>query len=328
MQRSRMPAVLTLSALAAGAAACGSSGGGMNTSTPAAFYSTETALVESTLIGCFKVDASMAPAIEWGLQNEASAMEARIAAGKVRFDPAQASACAAALQGEGCYAESLPLPASCVQTFVGQVTPGGSCTSDTECAGGSCSNTSTCAGSCVVSAGLGASCASAFCGAGLTCSAATTTCVPFAPSATGGACGPGDFPCQGGLYCDTSTLTCVPLQGNGASCATHQRCLPGLVCAGSAATCQPVVPRGGACSVTSAPCADGLLCVAGVCTPPLATGAACSSSSSPGCLPTDYCDATGHCADRLADGAGCLAGAQCQSGTCTGGACAPSYCTP
>lgn len=75
--------------------------------------------------------------------------------------------------------------------------------------------------------------------------------------------------------------TCKPVQfGNaGDQCSgLSLACAPGLSCS-ALAVCEPMIPAGQACVVGGAGCAEGLLCVAGTCGPKLANGAACRSGS-------------------------------------------------
>jgi hypothetical protein len=98
--------------------------------------------------------------------------------------------------------------------------------------------------------------------------------------------------CGPGLGCDTAQLRCAALAGAGEGC-TSTSCQEGLYCNGS--------------NECAALPVEGQLCPDGKCL----TGLTCVDVSG-----TDTCVAPHAVPDSCADGAGCVAGATCDKGTC------------
>ena len=96
----------------------------------------------------------------------------------------------------------------------------------------------------------------------------------------------------------------------------------GLRCSGS--TCVRLLTDGEACDL-SGDCADTAFCdvTLGTCAARKPLGATCGGQALE-CAAGAYCDeAAFTCAAQLADGTTCVANVQCQSGNCSGAACAP-----
>jgi hypothetical protein len=95
-----------------------------------------------------------------------------------------------------------------------------------------------------------------------------------------------------GFTCDPQTHTCLALGQVGDKC-TNEQCAPGANCNTSTDTCVTAKPTGSACT-TNTDCVTG-----------------------------DYCDTTGTntCIVQLSSGAACTTSPQCSSGECTNGKC-------
>jgi hypothetical protein len=221
-------------------------------------------------------------------------------------DASAVGACIDAIDGESqamfCqdFGESL---GACTTAFSsgGTVAPGGSCTTDEDCATSS-AGTATCvfttgdAGAdvsvCVVEeTGVAGSTpcngtVSAISGGSQTTYAGTG--VPASPS----------FLCRvaDGLYCDAVSSTCVAAKDTGATCTDDIECAASDHCDQSG-TCQPRSAIGGTCLGSTS-------CVAGA-----------------------YCAAAGTCATLLANGAACSSDDACSSGACGNAVCADSAST-
>jgi hypothetical protein len=195
------------------------------------------------------------------------------------------SACIDALDGESqdlfCqdFGESL---GACTTAFSsgGTVAPGGSCTTDEDCATSSVGTAT-----CVFTTG-DASAEVSVCVVEETGVAGSTPCNGTVSAIRGGSetsfVGSGvpaspSFLCRvaDGLYCDAVSSTCVAAKDTGATCTDDSECAASDDCDGSG-TCQPRSPIGGTC-VGSTSCVAGAYCAAGTCATLLADGAACST---------------------------------------------------
>jgi hypothetical protein len=156
--------------------------------------------------------------------------------------------------------------------------------------------------------------------------------------------------CTDDAYCSPSSKTCLPRGSTGAACAYDDQCLLDLLCVPQTGTCQPRANLGpGATCTRAQTCLPGLTCVGtreadagtlglGTCEQGRAAGDACTSSWD--CASPMACGPVSHgtvCGPRLADGAPCEAGRDCQllsdclQGLCTrlppaGEACAQGTC--
>ena len=231
-------------------------------------------------------------------------LQKEIDAGLIAFTPAQAAACASAIEALTCDSLSgtggVSIPAACESAMVGTVATGGTCYSSNDCAAGYCTwdlLTGTCPGTCQPFAALGQPCSvPEMCASGQVCDAGTCK----APSAVGGDC-----PCLGNLWCDGSNV-CRAYATAGSSCvASNVECNIFTICAGSPATCQSYVGLGATCDPADSVCGFGYDCDAGTskCVSWPVVGQACPDGI---CL-TGYCDVLGGlvCADKKADGATC-----------------------
>jgi hypothetical protein len=232
------------------------------------------------------------------LLDDCAALQKEIDAGRVSFDAASASACAAALGSSTCdQLATATLPAACESVLTGSVDAGGACYIDEDCANGWCNaSASACPGTCQAFVQTGGSCAVAgdtrpLCAPGLDCNVATDTCQAL--SAANGPC-----PCQDGLWCDTaggSPGTCRAPQTSGAcDDANFDQCALGYACIGTPATCQSLVGLGGDCAASPEElCGLGYVCDAGTntCVSWPKVGDACSDAR-PLCI-GGYCDLLG-----------------------------------
>jgi hypothetical protein len=189
------------------------------------------------------------------------------------------------------------------------------------------------------------------CGENLTCDPITDTCV--------GACGRGAS-CFSDLECDEEAgLQCIVGRCDtpriaGLPCQTSEHCAEGLRCGINPATgadlvCLEKLGDGEDCSVfAQSDCASGF-CHPGtlVCSPTAAAGDVCPSFSQDECADSycdtsprlTFCDENADCVDSSGvcdldssvcqafcialqpDGAQCINGFECESGTCSGGFC-------
>ena len=180
---------------------------------------------------------------------------------------------------------------------------GGDCGAGLTCAGGSCRTLAELQSYCKPGPEDGCVTKSTSC---TTTSAGVTKCVPtLAHYVTAGAACGGDKVevvdgvnvtrvCQKGLHCDASASTCVADFAVGTACAATKAECASTLCDGTA-KCVAVPGEGAACVKF---CAAGLRCIAG------------------------------KCGKRLADGAACNSGSDCQSDTCSGNVCAALCAIP
>lgn len=215
-------------------------------------------------------------------------LQGEIDSGRVSYNQDRATDCLNAIQTAPSPASSngwKPFGFGCRGDFQGTVVTGEACFSDIECASGHCRWTLDQADSC------------------------------------SSACCPG---------------TCATLVDVGASCFTYDvssDCLQTNYCKGPAdfsnGKCQARLAQGEACNVSGVsaeePCQAGLICgESDTCVPFPKDGQPCTNPGPPCDNPDSYCDlATGTCQARLKVGApcadyeyGCVAYAQCLSGTC------------
>jgi hypothetical protein len=244
----------------------------------------EAACTRAVRCGWFPDVATCTTASTW----KTDQLVASSKAGRIQYDGKAAAACIEAVAGLGCNLtdQTDDLPPACTRAFVGNVTAGGACFVDDDCASGSCGGRA-----CTPPAGC---CAGA-------CNASAPALVP-----AGGSCYPpgGSGECAEGTYCDNSST--------GATCVT------GLVLG------QPCDPAG-AQSVGCQPpglCQPSASALGGTCMPPPFEGEPCDPSATMCNASVDFCDGTGLCVRKLAvgvpcpDGAGCVDYAFCASGTC------------
>jgi hypothetical protein len=244
---------------------------------------------------------------------------ADVAAGKVKYDGAQAGACldAFATAFGSCRLSDprVRQPASCAQTFVGTVPTGGACLVNEDCVSARCTFPSCAVGTCCVGA----------------CDAAVAA---EGSVAVGGAC-MSTSQCVAGAFCnfDVTAPTCVALKPAGQACASSEECVSGTACAvnGNPATtvgaCVKPPARGEPCTGLFTCDSGGDFCdpATRTCLARVAVGGACTPNTDD-CVLYASCDATtSTCVARGAVGAPCVAaaGSSCLSGlTCANGVCA------
>ena len=237
-----------------GLAACGTSSNAPGTSDPFTGCTTYYAALRTQLQGC-PGGAGVAGQFlsDSAIQYTCTTLAARATAGTVVLDPAQLTACLAAVQALGCaLVRQTVHPLACEKIFTGTVAAGGSCTLATECVnGGYCLQTFDsagrlrCPGACVARNGIGAPCSLS-------------------------------HDCQAGLICPSGQCT-DQRAALGASCMQDNDCVDGAFCdsfASLTAQCRAYVPAGGAC-MFSEPCVVGSACLHGACGPYGADGSAC-----------------------------------------------------
>ena len=199
----------------------------------------------------------------------------------------------------------------------------------------------------------------------LWCDMTNGACAPGVGA--GAACGATDAgvtACASGLWCDALSSAargaCRDPGGAGAPCNDLGGCEASLHCTGYAPSgasatlgqCAPPAGADGGCELNG-DCVPGLVCVSGACGAPLDVGLRCRSddfcrpgltcateqcrvAKCPGddCTDPNVACVLGVCKDGLCQtlaltGAPCVAGGDCNSGTCADGGCAPvSACAP
>ena len=291
--------------------------------TPTAFCAAIWATYADLFIACYHGTAAYGAAFE-ASAGSCAGMDAFVAAGRIRYSPADAAACVAAIAAAPCDGvdQVLLLTPACTALVTGTVAPGGACALTEECAGGTCDTTATCSGTCAEYLPAGADCttSSVDCASGLLCDwNGGGTCVPPAPGRAGQPCGPGDLLCQPGLFCDGGI--CHAKLPAGASCLAASAsdpypCAPDTSCHANSyysptrAECVPWVGAAAACGEWIGSCGPGLNCVAGACTPEPTVGEPCSLTVP--CLLGSWCDlGTGTCTAPKAPGSSCTRFDEC-----------------
>jgi hypothetical protein len=260
-------------------------------------------------------------------------MQAAVAAGTLKYDPALAATCLSEIAAKACDALTDRLGDACDQAAEGSAAVGEDCSYDFDCKGTAfCKFDGGCPGKCTERLAAGASCSS-------------------------------DDDCQDGLVCGGATQACVKPAAVGQPCggSVAPDCAPMSLCMGDdssqqqAGTCKAFSEvfagkAGDGCSYADGNlCAGDLSCVydapppaTGKCAAKVGSGAACKRLSVPQSCPAgEYCDGTGAATDgtcKALPGAGqpcakvlgddtCAPYARCEGGTCValqhnGGPCA------
>jgi hypothetical protein len=303
--------------------ACGDSGGGggpiaiEDLSAAVKAYACNMAVrcgIVDDLITCGKLRPLSLPVSGLDDPNVIAAAEA----GLVAYDGQAAQDCLAAVTAS-CdrTAPSRRLPASCDLVFAGKVADQGTCEISQECIGAYCSvscTTTCCPGTCFGTTppaprpALGESCTNnpscidSYCDA-------TYTCVALV--AAGGSCN-GDQQCQVGSIC--TSATCTLLASEGGACQTASDCKNIGDHCGTDHTCARFALTGDMCPIGDE-CTPYDRCEAGVCAHGPMVGDPCGTTGQ--CVDASYCDQTTlMCTALLPDGAGCMYGQQCHSGSC------------
>lgn len=286
---------------------------------------------------------------------------AAIDAGTATYDPALARQCLEATRAQGCDLFIEAQPAACRDFLIGTIALGERCSTSIECEGDAYCRGAGCPdvpGTCTARLGTGSPCGTTDeCQTGLGCEDGVCR-VPA--SASGGSCG-GDsaLGCPLDEVCVGSTAetrgTCTPYDevltralGDACDFREAELCSPELSCAvtgatatGITASCVAIAPSGGSCfGAVPDMCPLGEYCDAqpatgaleGTCRPEPAEGEACGRSlSTPVCAQGLECvtvDDTPTCIRPKDNGAACDSAAECRSGRCVGGACAPPVLCP
>jgi len=213
-------------------------------------------------------------------------LRAAIGAKRVRYDPADAHACHAALATMSCdqtAAEVRTALADCARVFTGSLAADAECAFDLECASGECD-----VGICIPN----------------TC--CYGRCLAEVEAALDEPCD-ADRHCIGDAYCGTDDV-CHRLATTGMPCTLDSNCDAGLACIGAtelqAGACRALPLLGEACPYLR--CAEiGAVCSpAQICVPVGAAGAVCTTDAE--CSEFRSCDPmTSRCADTPSLGMPC-----------------------
>lgn len=223
-------------------------------------------------------------------------LEARIAAGRLRFDALALADCEAraALVTCGTPAEmQAALGDGCDRVLVGRLAADSACQDAGDCAPGLACVTrdGACPGTCEPLGARGARCDAelAPCASGLACEEGR--CVP-AQVALGEAC-VATAQCPTTSYCDDDTATCVTRKARAKVCTDDEQCAAADYCrflalgedvALETGTCEPRLGPGRVCDPLVGGCADGLACdeARAECVPlPDSAGEGCVADASP-----------------------------------------------
>jgi hypothetical protein len=291
-------------------------------------------------------------------QGDFSIVQKDIDAGKVTYDGTKVDACVSALQAAGCDVLTRRLSTLCPAVIVGSAAEGAACTTNAECKAPLFCKKASCPGTCATLLSAGEDCKhDDDCQDGLKCSTQTKKCVK--PAADGATCegptGPScasDHACKGGN--NATPGTCIPVNqafaaAEGETCdpTTTTFCADGLACALTGVVNNKTQfqckarSTGSSCSIAyPEDCPNGQYCVVpdpktsftGTCTPLPAAGSACGkhvpsdlTSNDQFCAPGTVCvQQTCHALQNL--GEACTVNAECVSGLCDSGGCAPTEC--
>ena len=278
----------------------------------------ETACAVATRCGSFPDVATCKAcgALGWTTERQLAGVKS----GRIQYDGNEAAACLAALAGRGCNLKDVLEhdPLSCLDTFKGIVPAGGVCYFAGDCASTSC-NTGTCSPS--------ATCCSGTCDPGE---------APANPIPVGGDCTGFFADCANGTYCGrySPPYVCTVEASLGQDCDTNgvrAVCQQSSICTPSASamggTCAPPPTEGEPCDLNSnpTPCNSFLdYCdlVSQTCVRKLGPGQPCPRGA--GCVDYTSCRSgkcvllgkLGEACDTTATDSTCMAGLQCEGGTC------------
>ncbi|MBK8172956.1 MAG: hypothetical protein IPK60_21850 [Sandaracinaceae bacterium] len=247
------------------------------------------------------------------------ALERAVASGSLTFHGENLALCAAAIATASCADVNGAELAACAALFTGNVSVGGACITDAECAGNSfCLGGASCPAVCATEKSLGAGCVR-------------------------------NEECSS-RYCSSNARACATRAALGEACegSTASECQFGLVCVGSdeatgqAGTCRDeadlfIAGEGERCSLDGGPwCREGLSCavvqtrptVAFECRTLSTSGAPCTFGIPDACPTGEYCNANvrdgiidGTCTGLPTTGELCAndaIGAHCSDGTACG----------
>jgi hypothetical protein len=242
----------------------------IDTSSAGAFAAGLPTRLQERLVACSVRSQWEAEARAHEISEDAAYVTAAKLAGRIAYDLAQATACAAAMEAASCQEvaemeEWGVLPAPCAAALPPRVSVGGTCYGDSDCLSGWCGGY--CPGTCATQKADGVACAyheectSGFCDPNVY----PRVCAPHpVPGADGEACAYTWPPCLSGLACDYAANTCVTSSAEGTSCGKYgdptrlPGCLAGLACAADM-ICKAVGHAGDPCSA-NAPCMSGTYC--------------------------------------------------------------------
>lgn len=248
--------------------------------------------------------------------NLVAQLEARIAAGRMTYDPEAARACADAIVASNC--GGFETTDACRQVFQGLVPDGGECLSNEECG------------------------ATSECSAADGCAAGRCTHVPQQGE-------PCDLDCADDSYCDSESHVCMARLADGDSCTDELQCAPtsfctdgvcvgitrgaeGEPCATSACEGDLVCDENGeGVDVCRRPRTDGTctglqdcpedqLCQAGTCAPYPTVGQACEFACATGARCVE-----GMCKPIVEQGAACANRHECRTYNCDDGTCGAAF---
>jgi hypothetical protein len=254
----------------------------------------------------------------------------------IGLDAGASDRCRAAIAAMPCDALRYPgIPGDCFLALVGQVAPGGACTSSAgfDCLDGTCEHPAGCGlpGTCQAAATLEQSCESVLCKAGYACDGLHCQAITIPVAPAGGACQ--TALCPDTQYCGASR-TCLDRLADGATCSSIGSCLFASECV--TGRCTPARRAGSPCLIGSTQCPGHQRCgPGGTCQPPSALGQPCAAA---GGLDLSAC-AAGFCETSSGTLGTCRAfkplGAGCTPGTLEcgyhaecgpAGTCAANYC--
>lgn len=271
-----------------------------------------------TLVECDRfedVETCVAAMGDTGFNGSFATIAARVEAGTIQFDAAQAEQCLEAIESQGCtWAEAVRAPIACGRVYNGTLGAGEPCVSEHECTGGACEFSG--------------------CGPGTAC--CVGTCASANPQPIGGPCF-SDVECSEGLFCPIvgpAADTCQSLGRDGDECWDVFGCERGLLCMGfdpstdTAGSCAVPPGTGEACSTDElVPCNN----LDETCDPVSTTCVPLAAVGEP-CVIDEDCVAEAACRDDACEMKG-RAGDPCSGdGTfppcqdflsCAGGQCAP-----
>ena len=254
-------------------------------------------------------------------------IDASLAAGRSRYDSAEAAACLDSIRSGPCELRPADemLDVVCKAAFVGSVARGSPCGNSLECEDGDLCDgiLSVCPGTCTARVAAGESCErDEQCESGLGCVLGPSmngTCQPVAVKDCGAT-----KTCEAGRVC-LEDSTCSPLLGSGAGCQPSSRastCAGDLVCTdtgGGNFACLLGQVANQTCS-PGTPCAPGMRCTLdGSCQPVSRPNEPCETKDS---CPVGFACTQGRCTALPVSGEPCSDEMPCLQGACRSGACA------
>lgn len=264
---------------------------------------------------CFALASWAQDGFQAGVRLRAAALSAAVAAGRLAYSEAGASACLDWIAQASCdlIEDHRWWPAVCDvirwgheatrgggHMLAGQVANGGACRESLECANGWCAFDATCPGRCTAFTAAGRPCAGTACEPGFRC-IGTSNDVPrcrpeIVLARLGEECDPSVESCGAGLMCaqiPSGAFRCVAKRGPGEICSPSSagECAAGLLCVRSSLAvppaCVALAGQGASCAATG--CGFGLYCASATatCVPTPRVGERCSATAP--CLDGSFC---------------------------------------